>query len=141
MRVLLLIHNILALRNLKVDFPIISKLGCYEIIQMKCIQMNTVLREIRDAFTTRLSGAVDSVMFSHSDLISRWAGIVFESRCIDFLILLFCFVMSVISRTFFPLHILLWTAERMSDRKAVRSQAKQIATNVLKLCQDAVMRR
>ena len=41
--------------------------------------MNTVLREIRGAFTTRLSGAVDSVMFSHSDLISRWAGIVFES--------------------------------------------------------------
>ena len=58
----------------------------------------------------------------------------------DFLILLFCFVMSVISRTF-PLHILPWTAERMSDRKAVRSQAKQIATNVLKLCKDAVMRR
>ena len=41
--------------------------------------MNTVLREIRDAFTTGLSGAVDSVMFSDSDLISRWAGIVFES--------------------------------------------------------------
>ena len=41
--------------------------------------MNTVLREIRDAFTTRLSGAVDSVMFSDSDLISRWARIVFES--------------------------------------------------------------
>ena len=41
--------------------------------------MNRVLSEIRDAFTTRLSGAVDGVMFSHSDLISRWAGIVFES--------------------------------------------------------------
>ena len=48
--------------------------------------------------------------------------------------------MSVISRTFFPLHILLWTAERMSDRNAVQSQAKQIVTNVLKLCKDAVMR-
>ena len=41
--------------------------------------MYTVLSEIRDAFTTRLSGAVDSVMFSHSDLISKWTGIVFES--------------------------------------------------------------
>ena len=41
--------------------------------------MNTVLREICDSFTTRLSGAVDIVMFSHLDLISRWAGIVFES--------------------------------------------------------------
>ena len=81
--------------------------------------MKTVLSEIRDAFKTRLSGAVDSVMFSHSDLISRWAGIVFESWCIDFLILLFCFVLSVISRTFFH-----WIAERMSDRKAVRSQTK-----------------
>ena len=41
--------------------------------------MNTVFREICDAFTTRLSGAVDSVMFSDSDLISRCAGIVIES--------------------------------------------------------------
>ena len=41
--------------------------------------MNTVLREIRDTFTTGLSGAVDSVMYSNSYLISRWAGIVFES--------------------------------------------------------------
>ena len=64
--------------------------------------MNTVLREIREAFTTTLSGAVDSVMFSHSALISRWAGIVFES-CYRFSHshLTFCFVMSVISRTFF----------------------------------------
>ena len=92
-------------------------------------QMNTVLREIRDAFTTRLSGAVDSVMFSHSDLISRWAGIVFETWYFTFL---FCYVSHI--SNIFPLHILLWTAERMSDRKAVRSQAKQIATNVLKLC-------
>ena len=38
--------------------------------------MNTVLSEIRDAFTTTLSGEVDSVMFSYQDLISRWAGIV-----------------------------------------------------------------
>ena len=42
-------------------------------------QMNTVLSEICDAVTPGLSGAVGSVMFSHSDLISRWAGIVFES--------------------------------------------------------------
>ena len=34
----------------------------------------------------------------------------------------------------------LWTAERMSDRKAVRSLAKQIAIKVLKLCEEAVMR-
>ena len=56
--------------------------------------MNTVLREIRDAFTSRLSGAVDSVMFSHSDLISRWAGIVFESwyRFSHFTFFLFCYV-------------------------------------------------
>ena len=87
--------------------------------------MNKVLSEIRDAFTTRLSGAVNSAMFSYPDLISRWAGIV-SSPGIDFLILLFCFVISDISRTFFPLHILLWTAERMSDRKAVRSQAKKL---------------
>ena len=102
--------------------------------------MNTVLREIRNAFATRLNGAVDSVMFSHSDLISRRAGIVFESWY-RFSHFTFCFVMSVISRTFFPLHILLWTAERMSDRKAVRSQAKQIATHVLQLWEDSVMRR
>ena len=87
--------------------------------------MNTVLSEISDAFTTRLSGAVDSVMFSYPDLISRWAGIV-SSPGIDFLILLFCFVMSDISRKKIPLHILLWTAERMSDRKAERSQAKKL---------------
>ena len=109
-------------------------------INIGVLQTNTVLRAIRDAFSTRLSGAVDSVMFSESDLISRWAGIVFESWY-RFSHFTFCFVMSVISRTFFPLHILLWTAERMSDRKAVRSQAKQIASNVLKLCEDAVMRR
>ena len=40
--------------------------------------------------------------------------------------------MSVVSRTFFPLHILLWTAERMSDRMAIRSQARQIAANNFK---------
>ena len=103
-------------------------------------QMNTVLREIRDAFTTRLSGAVDSVMFSHSDLISTAAGIVFESwyRFSHFTFL-FCYVSHISNICF--LHILLCTAERMSDRKAVRSQAKQMATNVLKLCEDAVMRR
>ena len=58
-------------------------------------QMNTVLSEICDAVTTRLSGAVDSVMFSHSDLISRWAGIVFES-CYRFshFSFLFCYVKS-----------------------------------------------
>ena len=55
--------------------------------------MNTVLREIRDAFTPRLSGAVDSVMFSLLDLISRCAGIVFESwyRFSHFTFL-FCYV-------------------------------------------------
>ena len=102
--------------------------------------MNTVLREIRDAFTTKLSGAVVSVMFSHSDLISRWTGIVFESwyRFSHFTFS-FCFVSHILN--IFPLPILLWTTERMSDRKAVRSQAKHIATNVLKLCEDAVMRR
>ena len=64
--------------------------------------MNMVLSEIRDAFyTTRLSGAVASLMFSHSDLISRWAGIVFESWYM-FSIYFFVFsVMSVISRFFF----------------------------------------
>ena len=102
--------------------------------------MNTVLWEICDAFTNRLSGAVDSVMFSHSYLISRWAGMVFESWYrVSHFTFLFCFVSHI--SNIFPLHILLWTAERMSERKAVRSQAKQIATNVLKLCEDAVMRR
>ena len=67
--------------------------------------MNTVLREIRDAFTTRLSGAVNSVMFSDSDLISRWAGIVFESWYIfsHFTFVLFCYV-SHISNTFSTTH-------------------------------------
>ena len=60
--------------------------------------MHTVLSELRDAFTTRLSGAVDSVMFSHSDLISMW--VVFESWFKDFLILLFCFVMSYLEHFF-----------------------------------------
>ena len=64
--------------------------------------MNTVLSEIRDAFTSRLSGAVDSVMFSHSDLIPNWAGIVFEF-CYRFSHFTFYFVVSVISRTFFLL--------------------------------------
>ena len=56
-------------------------------------QMNTVLSEICDAVTPRLSGAVGSVMFSHSNLISRWAGIVFESwyRFAHFSFL-FCYV-------------------------------------------------
>ena len=63
--------------------------------------MNTVLSEIRDAFTTRLSDVVDSVMFSHSDLISRWAGIVFQSwyRFSHFTFL-YCYV-SHISNIFF----------------------------------------
>ena len=66
--------------------------------------MNTVLREIRDEFTTRLTGAVDSVMFSDSDLISRWAGIVFESwyRFSHFPFL-FCYV-SHISNIFSTTH-------------------------------------
>ena len=101
--------------------------------------MNTVLRKIRDAFTTRLSGAVNSGVFSHLDLISRWAGIVFESWYrFSIFTFLFCYVSHI--SNIFPLHVLLWTAERMSDRKAVRSQAKQIATNVFKLCEDVVMR-
>ena len=54
--------------------------------------MSTVSIEIRDA---RRSGAVDSVMFSDSDLISRWAFIVFESWYI-FSVLIFGFVMSVL---------------------------------------------
>ena len=62
--------------------------------------MNTVLRKIRDAFTTRLSGAVDSVMFSHSDLISRWAGIVFESW-LDFHFTFLFYYVSHISNIFF----------------------------------------
>ena len=63
--------------------------------------MNTVLREIRDAFTTRLSGAVDIVMFSDSDLNSRWAGIVFESSYrFSHFTFLFCYV-SHISNIFF----------------------------------------
>ena len=90
-------------------------------------------------FPTRLSGAVDSVVFSHSDLISRWAGIVFESWYRFFY--LFFLIMSVVSRTFFPMHILFVTAERMSDRKAILSQARQIAANGLKLWEEAIMRR
>ena len=66
-------------------------------------------------FASRRSGAVDSVMFSHSDLISRWMGIVFESWY-RFSFLIFGFVMSVLCRTFFHS-----TAERISDRKAIRS--------------------
>ena len=82
--------------------------------------MNTILSKIRDAFTTRLSGAVDSVMLSHSDLNSRWAGILFESWYrVSHFTFLFCYVSHISS--IFPLHILLWTAEQMSDRKAVRS--------------------
>ena len=84
-------------------------------------------------FPTRLSGAVESVMFSHSHLISRWAGIVLASWYRFFL---FIFSdMSVVSRTFFPMHFLFVTAERMPDRKAILSQARQIAANVLKLCE------
>ena len=92
-------------------------------------------------FPTRPSGAVDNVMFSHSDLISRWAGKVFESWYSFFCFLNICLVMLVVSRTFFPPHILLWSAERMSGRKDIRSQARQIAANVLKLCEEAIMRR
>ena len=81
--------------------------------------MNTVLSETRDAFTTRLSGAVDSVMFSHSDLTSRWAGIVFESWY------RFChFTFFVLLCQSYLDHFFHWTAERMSDRTAVPSQAK-----------------
>ena len=67
-------------------------------------QMNTVLRKIRDAFTTSLSGAVDSGVFSHLDLISRWADIVFESwyRFSHFTFL-FCYV-SHISNIFSTTH-------------------------------------
>ena len=80
-------------------------------------------------------------MFSHSDLISRWAVIVFESwYSFSHFTFVFCYF-SLISNIFSTTHSSLWTAERMSDRKAERSQAKQIATNVLKLCEDAVMRR
>ena len=50
-------------------------------------------------FPTRLSGAVDSVMFSHSDLISRWAGIVFEPWY-RFFSSYFFLVMSVVSEHF-----------------------------------------
>ena len=52
--------------------------------------MNSALREIREAFTPRLSGAVDSVMYSDSDLISRWAGIVFESLYRFYFFVLLC---------------------------------------------------
>ena len=58
---------------------------------------------------------MDSLMFSRPDLISRWAGIVFESWYI-FSFLIFGFVMSVLCRTFFHS-----PAERISDRKANRS--------------------
>ena len=68
-------------------------------------QMNTVLSEICDAVTPRLSGAVGSMMFSHSDLISRWAGIVFESwyRFSHFSFL-FCYVSHI--SNIFPLDCL-----------------------------------
>ena len=85
-------------------------------------------------FPTRLCGAVDSVISSHSDLISRCAVMVFESWYNCFLFnFLYCYV--IVSRTFFSLHILLWNAERMSDRKAIRPEARQIAANVLKVCE------
>ena len=68
-------------------------------------KMNTGVREIRDAFTTRLSGAVDSVMFSDSDLISRWAVIVFESGYrFSHFTFFFCYVSHIAN--IFPLHIL-----------------------------------
>ena len=57
--------------------------------------MSTVSSEIRDA---RRSGAVDSVMFSLSDLILKWAVLVFESWYI-FAFLIFGFIMSVLCRT------------------------------------------
>ena len=46
--------------------------------------MNTVLSEIRDAFTIRLNGAVDSVMFSHSDMICKVGGHSVRFLVIDF---------------------------------------------------------
>ena len=66
-------------------------------------------------------------MFSHSDLISKWAGIVLESWYIfSHFTFLFCYVSHI--SNFFPLHILLWTAERMSDRKAVRGRERERQT-------------
>ena len=79
--------------------------------------MNTILSKICDAVTTRLSGAVDSVMFSHSDLISRWAGVVSESwyRFSHFSFM-FCYV-SHISNIFFTGLLNGCLIERLFDRK------------------------
>ena len=74
---------------------------------------------------------MDSVMFSHS----RSPGIVFESWY------RFSFSIFVLLCQFYFEHFSHSTAERIFDRKAIRSLAIQIAANVLKLCKEAVMRR
>ena len=93
--------------------------------------MNTVLREIRNAFTTRLSGAVDStrlsgavdsVMFSDSDLILRWAGIVFESWYTGFshfTVLFYCplYLEHFFHYTFFSGLLNVCLIGRLCDRK------------------------
>ena len=68
-------------------------------------------------FPTRLSGAVDSVMFSHSDVISRWAGIVFESWYRFFLYKFLFSYVSCISNIF-------------PTANTSPSQARQIAASV-----------
>ena len=75
--------------------------------------MSTVSSEIRD---DRRSGAVDSVMFSHSDLISRWAVIVFESWYIFSFFNFWLFLCQ-----FYVEHFFHSPAKRISDRKAIRS--------------------
>ena len=67
--------------------------------------MNTVLREIRDGFTTRLSGAVDRVMFSHSDSIKvDGYSVRVLGPCKDFsFYFLFCYI-SHISNIFSTTH-------------------------------------
>ena len=64
----------------------------------------------------RRSGAVDSVMFSHSDLISRLAGIVFES----WYRFSFFFFLALLCQ-FYVEYYFHSPAERISDWKAIRS--------------------
>ena len=81
---------------------------------------------------------MDSVMFSHSDLISRWAVIVFASWYIYifFLIVWLCYV-SFMSNIFSTVLLNGFLIGRLFDR----IKARQIAANALKLCKEAAMRR
>ena len=76
--------------------------------------MSTVSSEIRIA---RRSGAVDSVMFSHSDLISRWAVLVFESWVYIFFFNFWLCYVSFMSNIFSTVLLNGFLIGRLFDRK------------------------